>query len=323
MRCILNSFLGDLQADALIPINDLITCQVQRYADHLLEKGQSLASVKHSVAVVKMMLTEAMREGQVTSNAASGVRIYGGKINKRLKAKALTYDEGKRWMDAADVQMKAGLVLLADNGSRGSDPFTGDWEHVDLRAGEFTFWAEKPDVWHTVALLPPTLEFLREYKKFHCPKTSEGYIIPKYRVRGGENCDRQVRTSDFNRIEHYVAKDLITAGLRTPKQSIQGVKPTHAISLRSWRVTNITALRMARIPIPVIMARALHESERMNRIYQRLDAENVRKAVFDAANLPQHRKVDPKGGSMTLPDILKLIAYATEQLVKLRNQHSR
>jgi hypothetical protein len=67
------------------------------------------------------------------------------------------------------------------------------------------------------------------------------------------------------------------------------------------------------------MARSLHESEAMNKIYQRLDPENVRKTVFAAAKLRFRTKVNRKRGSMTLSEILKLIRYAHKKLERIRS----
>ena len=40
---------------------------------------------------------------------------------------------------------------------------------VDLEKGKIEFWVEKSDVWHTVCLFPPTVEFLREFLAHHHP----------------------------------------------------------------------------------------------------------------------------------------------------------
>jgi len=85
------------------------------------------------------------------------------------KRVALSMAEGVRLVDVATVDELVAVVIGLDTGARIGDAFEMEASGVDLDQGKIEFWIEKSDVWHTVYLFPPTIEFLREFLGHHHP----------------------------------------------------------------------------------------------------------------------------------------------------------
>ena len=77
--------------------------------------------------------------------------------------------QGVRLVDAATVDELVAVVVGLDTGARIGDAFGMEASRVDVEEGKVEFWIEKSDVWHTVYLFPPTIEFLREFLGYHYP----------------------------------------------------------------------------------------------------------------------------------------------------------
>jgi hypothetical protein len=129
--------------------------------------------------------------------------------------------EGIKLVDAAAVDELVAIVVGLDTGARIGDAFGIEASRVDLEKGKIEFWVEKSDVWHTVYLFPPTVEFLREFLTHHHParldrdlvRGGARFLMPPLGVPSGPEVDAAEHKSALTAADDVFGKLVKRAGI--------------------------------------------------------------------------------------------------------------
>jgi len=321
-----------------IPLEDVTRPIVAGYRDLYLAKGQAPGTVRQRLEVLHLLWEETIRDGLVRHNPVTGVLVKEPKPRVREKVKrrvALSMAEAMRLVDAATVEELVAVVIGLDTGARIGDAFGMEAARVDLDEGKIEFWIEKSDVWHTVYLFPPTIEFLREFLGHHHParlgrdlmRGDSRSLMPSLGVPSGPEVSATEHKSALTAADDLVGALVERAGIGEWVTRPSGSR-FHTVRYHVFRITNNNALKMDGVTTEWVMVRMCQKSKKANEPYDRADEHNVRKAVFSLLGILQEpkkcgdsRETKVKDGSMSFTEMMELIRYATRRLEGLRLGH--
>jgi integrase len=314
-----------------IPLEDVTWPMVAGYRDFCLAKGQAPGTLRQRLEVLHLLWEETIQDGLIRHNPVTGVPVKQPKPRvkeKALRRVALSMAEGVRLVDVATVDELVAVVIGLDTGARIGDAFGMEASRVDLDEGKIEFWIEKSDVWHTVFLFPPTIEFLREFLGYHHParlrrdlrRGDSRFLMPSLGVPSGPEVSAAEHKSALTAADDVIGALVERAGIEEWVTRPSGSR-FHTVRYHVFRITNNNALKMDGVTTEWVMARMCQKSEKANEAYDRADEQNVRKAVFSLLGILQEAKqsgddkeTNVKDGSMTFTEMMELIRYATRRL---------
>jgi integrase len=320
------------------PLEDMSRPMVAGYRDFCLAKGQAAGTVRQRLEVLHLLWEEAIRDGLARHNPVTGVFVREPKPRVKEQAKkrvALSMTEGVKLVDAAAVDELVAIVVGLDTGARIGDAFGIEASRVDLEQGKIQFWVEKSDVWHTVYLFPPTMEFLREFLGHHHParldrdlmRGDSSFLMPSLGVPSGPDVEAAAHKSALTSTDDVIGALVERAGIGEWVTRPSGSR-FHTVRYHVFRITNNNALKMNGVTTEWVMARMCQKSKKANEAYDRADEHNVRKAVFGQLGILEAeqrsenaRETKVKDGSMTFTEMMELMRYATRRLAGLRLGH--
>ena len=122
--------VGDKRLTALTPLD------IQGIYSAMLERGLSPRTVRHTHAVLRNALKQAVKWRMLPSNAADAVDLPKGQRTEQL---ALTVEQvGAFLMAVEGSPWKALYHVLLNTGLRPGEAFALKWRYVDLAAGQLT-----------------------------------------------------------------------------------------------------------------------------------------------------------------------------------------
>jgi integrase len=133
---------------------------VKAYVAHVAERGVARDTIRLAVAPVRALFATAVEEGLIRSNPAAGIRLPAGPERPEQDeehAKALSEDELRALLDAADEPWRLLFAFLAQTGLRIS-------EAVPLRFSDLDFGRRRVKVrrrYHKRNLGPPKSRYGR------------------------------------------------------------------------------------------------------------------------------------------------------------------
>jgi integrase len=252
---------------------DLSTLQandIMRFRDREA-KERSRATANLSVKVPRVCFGEAVRQGLLTVNPASRVKLL--KSTTESKRRAFTLAEIKRILKACgdDAEWR-GLVLFGLYlGQRLGDLARLTWRAVDLQNGEIAFTAKKTGRRVVLPLVQPLSDYLASLP---ASDDADAFIFP--------NAASAKRTGTLSNQFRLL---LVDAGLVEPRQNVStGKGHSHAretseISFHSLRHSAVTMLKAA--GLSDVFAREIvgHESAAVSRQYTHLTTADLRSAM--------------------------------------------
>lgn len=120
--------LGDERLTAVTPLD------VQGVYSEMLARGLSARTVRHTHAVLRNALKQAVKWRILASNPADAVELPKG---QRIEQQALTAEQVAAFLRAVEGSpWKALYHLLLNTGLRPGEAFALQWRHVDLANGE-------------------------------------------------------------------------------------------------------------------------------------------------------------------------------------------
>ena len=250
---------------------DLSTLQandIMRFRDREA-KERSRATANLSVKVPRICFGEAVRQGLLTVNPASRVKLL--RSSKESKRRAFTLSEIKRILKACDVEWR-GLVLFGLYlGQRLGDLARLTWRAVDFDSGEIAFTARKTGRRIVLPLVQPLSDYLASLPASDNP---DSFIFP--------NGASAKRTGTLSNRFHTILAD---AGLVPPRANVStGKGHSHArevsaISFHSLRHSAVTMLKAS--GLSDVFAREIvgHESAAVSRQYTHLTTDDLRTAM--------------------------------------------
>jgi integrase len=102
---------------------------VRRFQNSLKSEGLSANSINTYVAILKVFLSGAVKDGHLKENPALNVKRESGEAKE---IQILSLDEIKKVLAAADEHTRPLLTFLAYQGVRPSEAFGLRWVHVDF-----------------------------------------------------------------------------------------------------------------------------------------------------------------------------------------------
>jgi integrase len=113
-------------------VGSLRPADVQRLVARLDEKGLSASTVAHVVTTLRMALSEAVRDGELAANPATGARLPRRRYDPveamtLERARAIRRAVRKHWLEPV-------VTLLLGTGMRVGEACALDWRDVDLGA---------------------------------------------------------------------------------------------------------------------------------------------------------------------------------------------
>ena len=322
-----------------VPLEDVARPIVAGYRDFYLAKGQATGTVRQRLEVLHLLWEETIRDGLVRHNPVTGVLVNQPKprVRERVRKRvALSVADGVKLVDAATVEELVAIVIGLDTGARIGDALGMEAPRVNLNEGKIEFWVEKSDVWHTVYLFPPTVEFLGEFLGRHHPARLDGdlirgssrFLMPSLGVPSGPEVSAAEHKSALTGGDNVIGALVERAGIGEWVTRPSGSR-FHTVRYHEFRITNNNALKMDGVTTEWVMARMCQKSKEANKAYDRTDEHNVRKAVFSLLGILQEgkqsgddRETKVKDGSMTFTEMLELIGHATRRLMGFRLGHT-
>ncbi len=318
-----------------IPLEDVTRPMVAGYRDFCLAKGQAPGTVRQRLEVLHLLWEETMGDGIARHNPVTGVLVKQLKLRVNVKVQkrvALSMAEAMRLADVATADELVAVVVGLDTGARIGDALGMETQRVELAEGKIEFWVEKSDVWHTVYLFPPTVEFLREFLGYHHPARLDRdlmhgdsrFLMPSLGVPSGPEVSAAEHKSALTAADNAISTLVERAGIGEWVTRPSGSR-FHTVRYHVFRITNNNALKMDGVTTEWVMARMCQKSKKANEAYDRSDEHNVRKAVFGQLGILHKQEQSGDGmetkvkdGSMTFTEMVELIRYSTRRLIGLR-----
>ena len=261
-------FLGDAKAK-----RDLATLQasdIARFRDREA-RMRSRSTANLSVKVLRVCFGEAVRQGLLTVNPASRVKLL--KSSNESKRRAFTLSEIKRILKACgdDAEWR-GLVLFGLYlGQRLGDLARLTWRAVNLESGEIAFTARKTGRRIILPLVQPLSDYLSALPASDNPNA---YIFP-----------RSASVKRTGTLSNQFREILSDAGLVEPpthKATGKGrnsARQTSEISFHSLRHSAVTMLKASGLSDFVAREIVGHESAAVSRQYSHLSTDDLRTAM--------------------------------------------
>jgi integrase len=263
-------FLGPSKAK-----RDLATLQASDVAqfrdDEVSELSRSTANFK--LSVLRICLGEAVRQGLLTNNPATRVKLL--KSTAESKRRAFTLDEIKRILKACgdDTEWR-GLVLFGLYlGQRLGDLAHLTWRAVDLETGEVTFTTKKTGRRIVLPLVQPLADYLSSLPAGDNP---DAFIFP-----------HSAGIKHVASLSNQFREILTEAGLIEPPREprvgrgkgLTGAREISEVSFHSLRHSAVTMLKAA--GVSDFMAREIvgHGSAAVSRQYTHLTTDDKRNAM--------------------------------------------
>jgi integrase len=262
--------LGDAKAR-----RDLATLQssdIARFRDHEA-KQRSRATANLSLKVLRVCLGEAVRQGLLTVNPATRVKLL--KSSKESKRRPFKLSEIKRILKACgdNVEWRGLVICGLYLGQRLGDLAKLTWRAVDLENGEIAFTTRKTGRRIVLPLVQPLIDYLSALPASDNPNA---YIFPR-----AASAKRTASLSNQFR-EILVEAGLVEPlphGHRSTGKGRSGAREASEISFHSLRHSAVTMLKAA--GVSDFMAREIvgHESAAVSREYTHLSTDDKRNAM--------------------------------------------
>jgi integrase len=249
--------LGHLTVGSLRPTD------VQRFVQRLHDSGLSASTVAHVVSTLRMALGEAVRDGELTVNAAQHVRLPR---QTHAPIEAMTLDRAQAIRKAVKGHwLEPVITLLLGTGMRVGEACALDWRDVDLAKGSaFVRRGKTRAATRTVPLVP----FVVKALKAHRAATKR--YGPKEPVFLGTRVNRRTRA-----IERLSAQSVTHA---FPKLLVTKGQPT--MRVHDIRHGTATLLLAERVPMRVISEVLGHANPAITaRLYAHVSDETARSAM--------------------------------------------
>jgi integrase len=245
---------------------------VARFRDQTA-KTLSRSSANLSLKVLRVCFAEALRQGLLTSNPASRVKLL--KSSQESKRRAFTLSEIKRILRACadDVEWR-GLVLFGLYlGQRLGDLAKLTWRAVNSEQGEIAFTTRKTGRRIVLPLVAPLADYLASLPASDNPNA---FIFPS-----AAKAKRTASLSNQFR-EILVAAGLahpLTHGHRSTGRSRSSARTPSEISFHSLRHSAVTMLKAS--GLSDFFAREIvgHDSAAVSRQYTHLSTQDLRNAM--------------------------------------------
>jgi integrase len=261
-------FLGDAKAK-----RDLATLQasdIARFRDREA-RMRSRSTANLSVKVLRVCFGEAVRQGLLTVNPASRVKLL--KSSNESKRRAFTLSEIKRILKACgdDAEWR-GLVLFGLYlGQRLGDLARLTWRAVNLESGEIAFTARKTGRRIILPLVQPLSDYLSALPASDNPNA---YIFPRSAI--------VKRTGTLSNQFREILSDAGLVEPPTHKATGKGrnsARQTSEISFHSLRHSAVTMLKASGLSDFVAREIVGHESAAVSRQYSHLSTDDLRTAM--------------------------------------------
>ena len=269
------AFLGDAKSK-----RDLEMLRTDEIAAFKIAQAKelSVATANLSVKVLRICLGEAVHQGLIASNRATGVKIIP--TTAESKRRPFTMDEIKRILAACRHNVEwRGLILFGLYlGQRLGDLARLTWRAVNLETDEIAFTAKKTGRRIVLPLIQPLVDYLSELPANDDPNA---HIFP--------NAAKMKRTTSLSNQFYEI---LVDAGLaeprdyRTTTKGRASAREASEISFHSLRHNAVTMLKNAGVSNALAMAIVGHESEAVSRTYTHHSTDDLRRAMNKLPKLP-------------------------------------
>jgi integrase len=261
-------FLGEAKNNR--DISTLQASDIARFRDREA-KERSHATANLSLKVLRVCLGEAVRQGLLTINPASRVKLL--KSSKESKRRPFTLAEIKRVLKACgEDQEWRGLVLFGLYlGQRLGDLARLTWRAVNLEGGEIGFTTRKTGRRIVLPLMQPLTDYLASLPASENPNA---FIFP-----------RAATSKRTGSLSNQFREILADAGLvepRTHKATGKGrsrAREASEISFHSLRHSAVTMLKAAGVSDFIAREIVGHESAAVSRQYTHLSTDDKRAAM--------------------------------------------
>jgi integrase len=236
---IITRFLGALGPKADQPLAGILPADIERHRDALAGTGKSALSVLLELKTISAMLSQALRQGLISSNPVASVELDEGSASTKEPftpanvAKLLTASTGTPWHGA--------ILIAALTGLRLGDVSQLKWSTLDLsQAGQETLTITPQKTKRTgkkmiLPLHPAIVSHLAEMEVSDDPEAlvfptlalptggAKGLSALFTKVMNAAGIDRtlteaaglgrRVSNKSFHSLRHYTATELLNAGI--------------------------------------------------------------------------------------------------------------
>lgn len=256
-------FLGGIHVGELRPAD------VQRLIRDRIAAGKSPATVQRIVTTLRIALNEAIRDGELTVNVASRVRLPRV---ERHEVEAMTDARAEAILQAfTGHHLKALVTLLLGTGMRVGEAVALDWKDVDLDgATVFVRRGKTPKSRRTIPLAPFVVRALRE-QRAKSPRV--GPDEPVFLGQRRTPRSHAVERVDTRTVTHTIPRVIEKAGL--------GKMRTHDL-----RHATATLLIARGVPMQAISEILGHASPSMTAdVYAHVTVDTKRRAILTLDDL--------------------------------------
>src|SRR6266480_3582745 len=268
---VVDRFTGSLgEAKSKRDLSTLQASDIARFRDHEA-KERARATANLNVKVLRVCLGEAVRQGLLTINPATRVKLL--KSSKESKRRPFTVSEIKRILKACgdDAEWR-GLVLFGLYlGQRLGDLAKLTWRAVNFETGEIAFTTRKTGRRIVLPLVQPLGDYLASLPASDNP---DAFIFP-----------RAASATRTGTLSNQFREILVDAGLVEPRgheatgKGRSQARETSEISFHSLRHSAVTMLKAS--GLSDVFAREIvgHESAAISRHYTHLSTDDLRSAM--------------------------------------------
>jgi integrase len=261
-------FLGEAKNKR--DISTLQASDIARFRDREA-KERSHATANLSLKVLRICLGEAVRQGLLTINPASRVKLL--KSSKESKRRPFTLAEIKRILKACgeDREWRSLVLFGLYLGQRLGDLARLTWRAVNLEGGEIAFTTRKTGRRIVLPLMRPLTDYLASLPASDNPNA---FIFP-----------RAASAKRTGSLSNQFREILADAGLvepRTHKATGRGrsrAREASEISFHSLRHSAVTMLKASGVSDFVAREIVGHESAAVSREYTHLTTDDKRAAM--------------------------------------------
>jgi hypothetical protein len=311
-------------------LDDLKPMHIRGWANWLVTTGQHTpASANARLEVLSNVMNRAVDDGVIPDNPARGIELKirtSTKTNQEESYYPYRYHHVLAMIEkgiapGVNPEMAITSLVALDLGGRTGDMFGLIRDNFNLADNLVEYNIRKVVKIHGVILFPSTVALLQKYFDYHLlDKLQSAPLAPTFYVKNDDTVDDDDFRSDSSKASDRYGDFLTATGVRplSPPRITNG----HADwdhSFHSARPTVSTALKLAGVKAEAVMARMPHESEEVNKKYNRFNIQSVCRAVFEGVGLvvPEAQK---NTSNVTMKEIFELMEMARQKLISLRGK---
>ena len=235
----------------------------------------SPSTVNDSVKLLRMILTDAKRDGIIADNPADSVKMM--KSTDQRSRRPFTISEVKRLLAAADEEWRSLILFGLYTGQRLGDLARLTWANVDLQEDEIRLSTSKTGRRQIIPLAPRLRQHIVSLPAGDDP-------LQPLHPRAFKSVTKSEKVGTLSRQFHELMAQVGLVASKKHRKTAEstardGRRPISEISFHSLRHTATSLMKNAGISAPIVQDIIGHESAAISANYTHIDGASKRTAL--------------------------------------------